>query len=172
VRAVVPVAFGFLLLVLGSSLATVIPLHGHVPNLLLPIVLFFGVSAEVPIVRGAASSFLLGYLVDAFTGSPMGLHTFAFVATFLVARGAGLRLLPQGSAFQILMTLVMALGSGALVLALRAIFERAFALDLHDSGVDLLRSAVATALCGPFVFMGMRRIAGLGGPRAEERPAS
>ena len=116
--------------------------------------------------------FVLGYLIDSFTANPMGLQTFAFVASFLVARGAGLRLLPQGPMFQIVLSFGLALVSGAMVLALRAIFERAFALDWHESGLALVRSAIATALMAPFVFLGMRRIAAGAGVRAEERTAS
>ena len=162
---------GFALLVFGSSVATVVPLHGYMPNLLLPIALFLGVRAEVHIVRGAVLCFVLGYLSDSFSGNPMGLQTFAFVASFLAARGAGLRLLPQGPVFQIALSFLMAVVSGALVVALRAIFERAFALDLRDNGAALVRSAVATALSAPFVFAGVRGVTALAGARAEERPA-
>lgn len=171
-RSLALLAFGFALLVIGSTLSTVVSLHGYVPNLLLPMALFLGVSADVHIVRGAGLCFVLGYLIDSFTGNPMGLQTFAFVASFLAARGAGLGLLPQGPVFQVFLSLGMALVSGAMVLALRAIFERAFALDWHDNGVALVRSAVATALTAPFVFLGMQRIAAGAGSRAEERTAS
>lgn len=164
--------FGFALLVVASTVSTAVSLHGYLPNLLLPMALFLGVRADVHIVRGAALCFVLGYLIDSFTGNPMGLQTFTFVASFLAARGAGLRLLPQGPVFQIFLSLAMALVSGALVLALRAVFERAFALDWHDNGVALVRSAVATAVAAPFVFLGMQRIAGGAGARAEERAAS
>ena len=158
-RSLALLSVGFGLLIVGSSLGALVPMHGYVPNLVLPIAIFLGVSAEVPIVQGALVCFALGYLLDSFTGSPLGLQTFALVASFLIARGAGLRLFPQGRGFQILLTLTMALVSGAVVLALRAIFERAFTLELEESGTTLVRSAVATALCAPLVFLLIRRFA-------------
>ena len=85
-----------MLLVLEAALGTLIPMHAFAPNLMLPIVIYLGVSPEVQIVRGALISFLLGYLLDSFCGNPMGLQTFVLAASFMVARGAGLRLFPQG----------------------------------------------------------------------------
>jgi rod shape-determining protein MreD len=172
VRGVALVVFGFALLVFGSAVTTVVPLGAYVPNLVLPIALFLGVSADVHIVRGAVSCFMLGYLLDSFSGGPMGLQTFTLVASFLVARGAGLRALPQGSAVQIALTAALGVLSGGLVLALRAIFERAFALDLAQAWATLFPSVLATTLCAPFVFAALRRVASPGGMRGEERAAS
>ncbi len=171
-RSVLLIAFGVGLLIAGTTLAVIVPIHAYAPNLLLPIAIFLGVSAEVHIVRGALLCFALGYLLDSFSGGLLGLHTFGLVASFLAARGAGLRLFPLGAAFQILLTLTMALVSGAVVLALRAIFERAFTLDAYESGLTLLHSTAATALCAPFVFLVMRRIGAGTVSRDPERAAS
>jgi rod shape-determining protein MreD len=85
-RSVVLILFGLTLLVFQAAAATLIPLHQVAPNLLLPIAIFLGVSHEVHISRGAILSFVLGYLLDAFCGSPMGLYTFTLVATFMASR--------------------------------------------------------------------------------------
>ena len=189
--SIVLVLFGFSLLVAQTALSTLVPMYGYAPNLMLPIAIFLGVSAEVHLVRGAVISFLLGYMLDSFCGSSMGLQTFVLTASFMVARGAGLRLFPMGGAFQILLTFLMAVAFGATVLALRAIFEQPSipvmgdadtsggAGLLHsatqaalDNGTTLLRSAVVTALLGPLIFVATRRIEAIGSVKREERTVS
>ncbi len=165
------VVFGFSLLVAQTAAAMLVPTYGYVPNLILPIVIFLGVSPDVPMVRGTVVGFALGYLLDSFCGSPMGLHTFVMTASFMVARGAGLRLFPQGPAFQVLLAFLMTFAFGATVLALRAIFERP-SLSIGEStpretAFSLLRPAVATAIFSPLVFAGARRIEAMGGKRRE-----
>jgi rod shape-determining protein MreD len=176
VSALVLVVFGLLLLVLETALATLIPLHSFAPNLMLPIAIYLGVSPDVHIARGALVSFALGYLLDSFCGNPMGLQTFVLTASFIVARGAGLRLFPQGTLFQILLTFVMAVGFGATVLALRAIFEHPqappFGEGMGAISAAPLAAAAATALLSPLIFGATRRILGLGSTKREERTVS
>src|SRR5271166_2990351 len=90
-------ALGFALLIVQGNLFRFIGrLHvaGATPSLLLPLVVFMGVH-EYSIARGAALAFTLGYLLDVFAGAPVGLLTFITVATFVVARFAGVRLAAQ-----------------------------------------------------------------------------
>lgn len=171
------ILLGFLMLVTQSALSMLVNQHSFAPNTMLPIAIYLGISAEVHIVRGASICFVLGYLLDAFCGSPMGLQTFVLVAGFMVARGAGLRLVPQGLGFQILLTFVMALGSGGLLLALRAIFERRAPFmtpgsEFARGSYAVLRYAIATALTAPPVFWMIRRIGAWLQPRAEEKSAA
>jgi hypothetical protein len=101
----------------------------------------------------------------------MGLHTFLMTASFMVARGAGLRLFPQGPIFQVLLTFLMSFGFGATVLALRAIFERpSLAIGearLEETAIALLQPALSTALVSPLVFSGVRSLEALGYRRRE-----
>jgi rod shape-determining protein MreD len=164
---------GFTLQVLQTSLAVVVPLHGYAPNLLLPIAICLGVSPEVAFVRGTALGFALGYLLDSFCGNPMGLHTFVMTASFMVARGAGLRLFPEGPLFQVLLTFLMAVAFGATVLALRAIFEQPTVeigrTEARDVALSLVKPAVVTALLSPLVFAAVRRVEAMGQRRREAR---
>ena len=171
-RNVVLVAFCFGLLVVQSALSTVVPAHHFAPNLLLPVVIFLGVSQEIYIVRGAALSFLFGYLLDLFCGSAMGLMTFVLVATFILARFAGLRLFLRGPAFQVFLTFLVGLLAGGAALALRAIFERRGPAAMGDTTDMLLMvtgPALTTALIAPLVFAGVRHIEALSPRRREER---
>ena len=180
-RSALLIALGFLLLVLESSLATLVPVHAVAPNLLLPLAIYLGVTHEIPLVRGAGTSFVLGYLLDTFCGNTMGLHTFVLSATFMVARGAGLRLFLRGPAFQIVSTFVVALAAFGTILALRAIFEaNAIPTSVWDEPVGvagglevtarlLLVPALVTALVSPPLFAVVRRIEAIGVRRSEQR---
>jgi len=170
------VAFAYLLLILETGLSTLMPLYGFAPNLMLPIAIFLGVSGEVHILRGALTSFVLGYLLDSFCGTGMSVQTLVLTATFMVARGAGLRLLPQGRAMHVLLCFVMALTFGATVFALRAIFEQSTDADFTEGAgttlTSLLKSAAATALLSPVVFVATARVVAFAGFKRETRTLS
>jgi rod shape-determining protein MreD len=172
------VGFGLLLLSAQAALATLIPMHTFAPSLILPIVICLGVSADIYVVRGAVISFLLGYLLDAFCGNPMGLQTFVMVAAFMLSRGAAFRLFPHGPLFSALLTFGMGVISGFSVLALRAVFEKQSEIltdaPWHTARI-LVQSAATTALLAPPIFAAVRRIAfgasgdGRTAKRADER---
>lgn len=174
-RSVLLVTFGFVLLVVQATFATLVPAHGVAPNLLLPIAIYLGVSHDVWIVRGAALSFCLGVMLDAFSGNPwMSLQTFAVVATFLVSRFAGMRLFLRGPVFQVLLTFFVTLLTGGTILALRTIFEKPapFAAGTAwGTAAALVGPALTTALVAPLVFVVVRRLDSVGARRREERPA-
>lgn len=183
-RSAALIGLGFLLLVLQSTLAVLISWHPVEPNLLLPIVIFLGVSPDVQLLRGAVISFALGYLLDLFCGNLMGLQTFIMVATFMLARGAGLRLFLRGPVFQVVLTFIVGVLSSGTVLALRAIFESAFragmALDTAGPSllaygrtgvgalVSLVPPALVTAMAAPVVFLAARRVDSVATRRREE----
>jgi len=179
----VHLAFGLALLVAQAALATFVPLHPFVPSLLLPIVIYLGVDPDVPLLRGAALAFVLGYFADEIAAVPTGLTTFVLVATFLATRGAGIRLAVRGAPFQIGLVFAISLVASGTMLALRAIFQppaafplvmppagpigtivRAFAGEGSrvGSGVaiasTMIASAITTGLCAPAVFAVVRRI--------------
>lgn len=170
-RNVAFIALGFLILILQAAVSSLVPMRWLAPNLLLPVVIYLGVSHDIGIVRGAALSFVLGYLLDSFCGSPMGLQTFVMVATFMAARGAGLKFFLRGPLFQVGLTFGVGVGAGATVLALRAIFEppSPFPVDeVWPTVVSLVVPALVTAIFSPIVFAVARRIdSALTRPREE-----
>lgn len=165
------IGLGFVLLVAQAALATLVSAHTLAPNLLLPVVIYLGVSHDVHIVRGAALSFVLGYLLDSFCGSPMGLMTFVLVATFVVSRFAGLRFFLRGAAFQVGLTFLVSLLAGGTILALRAIFEQPAPFPAgtpFGTLLSLLGPAITTALVAPLIFAAVRRVEGLAARRRDE----
>jgi len=172
VRSLLLIGYGFVLLLLQAALASLLPLHGFAPNLMLSIALALGTAPEVNLVRGAVVCFVLGYLFDAFCGNPLGLQTFVLVATYMLARGASVRLLPHGAMFIAMFALLMSVVSGFSVLALRALFEKKSEIltyDIRGTLLMVLQSALATALLAPAVFAGVHRIETRSPQKTDER---
>lgn len=171
-RAFGVVVLAFVLLVVQSSLiGPLVSTHPFEPNLVLPIAIYYGVTQEVYIVRGVVVSFIVGYLYDVFAGNPMSLATFLEVATVLVARGAGLRLLLSGPLSQAGLTFVASCLSEASSIALRGVFERPAPFPIEAPWrtlADIVAPSVTTALCAPIVFALVRRIEVVVAPRREE----
>jgi rod shape-determining protein MreD len=125
---------------------------GHpVPALTLPLILFMGVR-EFSLARGATVAFVLGYATDVVGIAPVGLYTFTYVATFVLARAAGVRLAAQTTWMQVLLVGAFSLLQSMMVLVLLAIFGR-------DAWVPkslyplALPHAVVTAAIAPLVFL-------------------
>ena len=156
-RSVAIIVLGFALLLLRS----VAGLGAFTPQLVLPIVIFLGVSPDVKLARGSIIAFVLGYASDNFCGLPMSLHTFLTVATFLIARGTGLRLFLRGPWFQVGLTFVASALFGAATTAMRSVFEveAPFALEQRYEGAwTTLAMAVTSAAAAPFVFGAVQAI--------------
>jgi rod shape-determining protein MreD len=123
---------------------------GLVPSLLLPLILFMGVH-EYSLVRGAGVAFALGYLTDLVGIAPIGLYTSTYVAIFVLARAAGVRLAAQTMLMQVGLVLAFTLVHSIMLLVLLAIFGR-------DAYVPrtlypmALPHVIATGLVAPLVF--------------------
>jgi rod shape-determining protein MreD len=96
---------------------------GLVPSLVLPLILFMGVH-EYSLVRGACVAFALGYLTDLIGVAPIGLYTFVYVAIYVLARAAGVRLAAQTTLMQLVLALAFTLVHCVMILVLIAIFGR------------------------------------------------
>ena len=138
-----------------------------IPALVLPLVLFMGVH-EYSLARGAAIAFVIGYATDVFGIAPVGLYTFTYVATFLLARAAGVRLAAQTLWMQALLVGIFTILQSTMVLVLLAIFGR-------DPWVPkclyplALPHAIATAAVAPLVFRLAQAVHSMSGgsPRTE-----
>jgi rod shape-determining protein MreD len=123
---------------------------GLVPSLVLPLILFMGVH-EYSLVRGAAVAFALGYLTDLIGIAPIGLYTSTYVAIFVLARAAGVRLAAQTMLMQVGLALAFTLVHSVMILILLAIFGR-------DAYVPralypmTLPHVIATGMVAPLIF--------------------
>lgn len=129
---------------------------GLVPSLVLPLILFMGVH-EYSLVRGACVAFALGYLTDLVGIAPIGLYTSTYVAIYVLARAAGVRLAAQTTLMQIGLAVGFTLVHSVMVLVLLAIFGR-------DAWVPralyplTLPHVLATAAVAPLIFRLAARI--------------
>jgi rod shape-determining protein MreD len=129
---------------------------GLVPSLVLPLILFMGVH-EYSLVRGASVAFALGYLTDLVGIAPVGLYTSTYVALYVLARAAGVRLAAQTTWMQAALALAFTLVHSVMLLVLLAIFGR-------DAWVPralypmTLAHVLATGAVAPLVFRLAQRI--------------
>lgn len=131
---------------------------GFVPELVLPLVIYMGVH-EYSLARGAAVAFALGYFTDLVGIAPVGLYTFTYVATFVLARAAGVRFAAQTRWMQVVLALVFSLVHSLMVVILVAIFwkERDGWMPRMIAPMALPH-VLATSMTAPIVFRLAQRI--------------
>jgi rod shape-determining protein MreD len=140
------VLFGYTVLLVATHARVGRP----IPALVLPVILFMGVH-EYSLARGALVAFVLGYATDVVGIAPVGLYTFTYVASFVLARAAGVRLAAQTPGMQVLLVGAFAALQSTMILVLLAIFGR-------DAWVPrslyplALPHTIATAAVAPIVF--------------------
>lgn len=149
-HSVAIIVMSFLLLVLQATFAQIVSLDMFIPSLSFPVVLYIALH-NYNAGHGAVLAFIIGYMMDIFAGSPMGLHTFITVAVFLVSRVAALRLFFQGWFFEIILVFLLALMSSTMLLLIRALFDKEFGGLLIHFKTVVSRSG-ATALVAPLIF--------------------
>ncbi len=131
---------------------------GFVPQLVLPLVVYMGVH-EYSLARGASVAFVLGYFTDLVGIAPVGLYTFTYVATFVLARAAGVRFAAQTRWMQVVLGLVFSLVHSIMVLILVAIFWKD-----RDGWMPrmiapmALPHVIATSMTAPLVFRLAQRL--------------
>jgi len=156
----IALGFGLMFAMLGIARATglMLNLPGFVPSLVLPLIVFMGVH-EFSLARGAAVAFVLGYATDLVGVAPVGLYTFTYVATFVLARAAGVRLAAQTMWMQALLAVAFTLVHSVMILILMAIFGRDKDAWVPRQLYPLaLPHALAEGLVAPLVFRLAQRI--------------
>ena len=150
------VAFGLLLV--QSVFARVLSPYPFSPYLELPMVFALGTAGGVRVVRGAATSFALGYLYDLFTGNALGVYTFAFVVGYLLARLVAYFMSFRGVVFEMGLTFGLTLVVGATVELIRSASPGGMTWSSGALAASLFASSFATALVAPLLFALVRRI--------------
>ncbi|MEO6576263.1 MAG: rod shape-determining protein MreD [Polyangiaceae bacterium] len=129
---------------------------GLVPSLVLPLILFMGVH-EYSLVRGACVAFALGYLTDLVGVAPIGLYTSTYVAIYILARAAGVRLAAQTMLMQVGLALAFTLVHSIMILVLLAIFGRDAYVPRAIYAMTIPH-VLATALVAPLIFRLAQRL--------------
>lgn len=164
---------GYVVLIAHSSVFSLVHIHPLIPNLMLPLVVFLGVSPSVAVPVGSMVAFGLGYLMDSMCGMPMGLYTFTLVSMYVISKGAGLRLFLRGPLSEILLTFLVSIIAGCLQLAMRAIFENPAPFPAYGyvTLLHLLAGSTVTALLSPIIFW-LARSVGRPGAQGESAKVS
>jgi rod shape-determining protein MreD len=146
--------------VLTSTLALLLQttlLHGLtggriIPDLILILCVYLGLHEHN--IGGATGAFLLGYLLDSFSGSLVGLHAFAMTTVYLVVYLVSRRLWMDNTLSGVAMVFLGSLLKGvAIVLVLAAYLS----IDRMSFGVaqTLFAEALLAAALTPVVFGGL-----------------
>ena len=85
---------GILAMLLQTAVFPVLVPAGLAPNLVLVLVVYLGVHQFG--AWGALGAFLLGYFLDTFSGTLLGLHAFAFTALYLAVHHVARLLWTEG----------------------------------------------------------------------------
>jgi rod shape-determining protein MreD len=159
VRSGVFLALGVLLLVVQGNLYPLfgnLGLHGATPSFVLPLIIFLGVH-ETSMARGALLAFGLGYATDLLAAAPIGLFALTSVATWWLARVAGVRLAAQTWWTKAALSFGFSLVESVLVLVLLAIFGSDPQRPLEIASIALPH-ATSTALGSLVIFPLAQRI--------------
>ncbi len=151
---------GFVLILIQANLFRItgpFQLVGATPNLVLPLVVLLGIQ-EHSMVRGAALSFALGYLLDLVAGAPVGVLTFTHVACWWIARVAGVRLTSQTWLTRLSLGFVFSAVQAAIVLILLAVFGSDTRRPV-EVGLAVLPHIGTTGLLAPFILKLGQRLA-------------
>jgi rod shape-determining protein MreD len=122
---------------------------GVAPNLLLILVVYLGVHHVG--ARGALGAFVLGYFLDTFSGTLLGLHAFAFTAVYLGVHHVTRVLWSEGGLPAVLIVFAAACAHSLLVLAITALAGGGGAVSRHALRDGLIGATLAAALA-PGVF--------------------
>jgi rod shape-determining protein MreD len=123
-----------------------------VPDLVLVICVYLGLRHQS--VGGAVGAFFLGYMVDTFSGTSVGLNAFAMTFVFLAVYLLSRRLWIEGSVSSSMVVLVAAVLKTLTIAGLVPMFSMALTpVSLRN---DMLGGALAAALT-PFIFGALGR---------------
>jgi rod shape-determining protein MreD len=155
-RGLTFIVVGHLLLILTGSLRALLPFTLPVPDVALIVILYLGLGGRGAPSAHAGVALILGYLTDLMSGAPRGLHALSFVIVMLLARAGASRLMVSRVWQEMVVTFAVALGHGALVIALASPMYDGEALSaLRQVPLTALMTALVVA---PLLFRFFRRV--------------
>lgn len=156
----------FAMLLMQSVFSRLLAPYPFSPYLGLPFVFALAIAPGVPVLRGAATAFALGYLYDLFTANPLGLHTFVFVLAYFTAWLVGYLLSFRGIVFEMVLSFTLTALAGALIELIRGFAPGGIARDVVTVLVAIVASSIVTAVLAPVLFALVRAV----DPESERAP--
>lgn len=166
-RAILLFLMVIFLLTLQSTLISLYPIQKVRPDLLF-IMTFYLAFLFRPILGGILA-FLLGYLVDLFSGNPFGFYTLSRPLIFFAGQFFKERFYLEGFPFQFLFSFLFSLLEGILILILMKTFQ-AFPHGDHSFRLILTLSPQSffTGLATPPLFILFQRVITIWDPNPEK----
>lgn len=125
-----------------------------IPDLVLVLCVYLGLHQHD--VGGATGAFLLGYLLDSFSGSVVGLNAFAMTSVYLVVYLMSRRLWMDNVLSAVAMVFLATFLKGIAVTVALAAYLSIHRVSLHAAQTLLAEALLAAALT-PAVFATLRR---------------
>lgn len=159
-RNLAVVLLGFFLLALLSPLLYEVGVARYVPDLILCMTIYLGLTSTFG--RGLGVALLLGLFKDGFAaGSPVGMYMEIGVIAFLVSFRLSRRLVLRGPVGAMVVSFVFSLGASIVELVLSLVFVRDFGDGESGPGlilVSMVPQALMTAPFGIIIFWLMDRL--------------
>jgi rod shape-determining protein MreD len=115
-RVILPLLTGILFLILQTTLLSSYPIQRVRPDLLFIFTLYL--AFLFPPVFGGILAFLMGYLMDLFSGNTLGFYTFSRPLVFFAAQFFKERFYLEGFSFQFLFAFIFGILEGILIMTL------------------------------------------------------
>ena len=126
------------------------------PDLMLVLVLYLGFS--LPFFSGGILAFIMGLLMDVFSGNALGLYTLTRPLAFLIAQLFRHRFYWQGISFQFLFVTLASLLEGLLLLLLLTALTPSTLKNLYPLVLThLLPQSLCTGVATPFLFSFLKK---------------
>jgi rod shape-determining protein MreD len=148
-RAIAIVVAAVISMVLQTTLFPALLPASIVPNLILVLVVYLGMQQHG--VGGAIGAFLLGYFLDTFSGTLLGVNAFALTAVYMAVYLVARTLWTDGGFPAMAVVFAAACVHGAAALLITWMMESGAPLWEHALRYGLLEAGVA-ALVAPAVF--------------------
>lgn len=134
------IALGFALLVLRSTLLPMIGFAAVGPDLVFPLVVFYGASGRF--VSGLAAAIVLGHLADLMGGGIHGIHLFSYGIAFVISSLAAGRLDMHGTVLPCTIVFAISMVTGFVLWMLFGVWS----LPMPRPAGGLVMEALLTAL--------------------------
>ncbi len=159
-RILLLLLLGILLLTVQTTLLRSVPIQRVRPDFMLIFTLFLAFSVSP--LPGGILAFLMGYLVDLFSGNTFGLYTFSRPLLFYVAYLFKSKFYVEGFSSQFIFVFLTACLEGVFVLILFTLLNPEPVFQRYPSVLlSLMPQSTFTALITPLFFPLFQKVSGL-----------
>jgi len=146
-----------ILLVVGATWHAIAILPSAPPEIAAVAAVYLGLTARRSVAGAVAGAVVIGYLADLLSGTPVGLHALVSGAMCIFGQLVQRRIVVRGLRVTIAFSLLVGVVASLLVAIIRWLTLQPTGSTLYEL-LGILTPALPTALLGPLVLRGFRRI--------------